>query len=97
MSYRLVDANSIQIEYPKVNELPCIIVDLPKGLDNAYHFLDSEPVKHGRWLKTGQSFIFPKKFRNYFCSECFFELDKSIRTEYRYCPNCGSRMDEVEE
>lgn len=53
-----------------------------------------EKVKRGRWLKTGQSFIFPEKFRNYFCSECLFELDKkSIRAEFRYCPNCGARMD----
>ena len=56
---------------------------------------EAEP-KHGRWLRTGQSFVFPEKFRNYFCSECRFELDKSIRTEYRYCPNCGAKMDEVE-
>ena len=56
--------------------------------------VEFKPVKHGRWLKTGQSFIFPEKFRNYFCSECLFELDrKSIRTEYRYCPNCGAKMD----
>lgn len=53
--------------------------------------------KHGRWLKTGQSFIFPEKFRNYFCSECGFELDESIRTKFRYCPNCGTRMDEIKE
>lgn len=56
-------------------------------------------TKHGRWLKTGQSFVCPDKFRNYFCSVCGFELDTHIRQEPNYCPNCGSKMDldEVEE
>lgn len=49
-------------------------------------------VKHGRWLKTGQSFVYPDKFRNYFCSICGFELDTHIRQEPNYCPNCGADM-----
>ena len=44
MSYRLIDANTIQIEYPKVNELPCIYVDLPNGLDNSYHFISTDDI-----------------------------------------------------
>ena len=88
MSYRLVDANTIQIEYPKVNELPCIFVDLPNGLNNKYHFindlesLEAEP-KHGRWIWQGHYLV---------CSECGKENDRT-----NYCPNCGAKMDEVEE
>ena len=56
------------------------------------------PVKHGRWLKSGQSLVYPDRFRNYFCSECEFELDVHIKQKLNYCPNCGaSMMDEVEE
>ena len=44
MSYRLIDANAIQIEFPKVNELPCIYVDLPNGLDNSYHFISTDGI-----------------------------------------------------
>lgn len=47
----------------------------------------------GKWLKSGQSLIYPEKFRNYFCSECGFELDEHVRTELPYCPNCGVKMD----
>lgn len=46
--------------------------------------------KHARWVKTGQSFVYPEKFRNYSCSLCGFDVEK---TKYRYCPNCGARMD----
>lgn len=48
--------------------------------------------KTGKWLKTGQSFVFPGKFRNYFCSECGFEIEK---TAYNYCPNCGAKMEGI--
>ena len=62
-----------------------------------YDIKDFEPqeyvkVKHGRWFKTGQSFVYPDKFRNYFCSVCGFELDTHIRQEPNYCPNCGADM-----
>lgn len=50
-------------------------------------------VRHGRWEKTGQSFVNPNKFRNYFCSECGLELDEHIRSKPNYCPNCGAKMD----
>lgn len=50
-------------------------------------------VKRGKWLKTGQSFVYPDKFRNYFCSVCGFELDTHIRQEPNYCPHCGARME----
>lgn len=49
--------------------------------------------KRGKWLKTGQSFVYPDKFRNYFCSVCGFELDTHIRQEPNYCPHCGARME----
>ena len=39
MSYRLVDANALAIKYPEVNDMPCIYVDLPNGLDNKHYSL----------------------------------------------------------
>jgi len=48
---------------------------------------DVTPVKHGRWIKNdphcdGLAFLWN-------CSECGEESDEG----YRYCPNCGARMD----
>ena len=67
-----------------------------KGQIDSMPTIEAKPVKHGRWFKTGQSFVHPDKFRNYVCSVCGFELDTQIRQEPNYCPNCGADMREVE-
>ena len=68
-----------------------------EAIEVAIEALKAEPRKHGRWLKTGQSLVYPNKFRNYFCSICGIELDAHIRQEPNYCPNCGAKMDERRE
>lgn len=50
---------------------------------------DVAPVVHGRWL-----------YGDYYdigdvCSECDWDSQMTYPS-YRYCPNCGARMDEVE-
>lgn len=51
-------------------------------------YVEAEPIKHGRWKSLG------KYDRE--CSCCLGIVDV---TNYRYCPNCGAKMDldEVEE
>ena len=39
MSYRLIDANAIASQCPEVNGMPCIYVDLDKGLDECHYDL----------------------------------------------------------
>ena len=51
----------------------------------------------GKWVRTGQSFVNPNKFRNFCCSNCFWELDEHIRIEPNFCPNCGADMRGKEE
>lgn len=60
--------------------------------------IDAEPVRHGKWDDTRVAF-----YRK--CSECGATiknnlsdvfLDCDIR-DLHYCPNCGAKMDEVEE
>ena len=50
---------------------------------------DVAPVVHGRWL-----------YGDYYdigdvCSECDWD-SQMTHPPYRYCPNCGAKMDEVE-
>lgn len=71
----LSNLNSAWVGYEKVSGLPTI---------------DAAPVKHGAWVKTGQSFVNPNRFRNYCCSVCGYDIEK---TKYNYCPNCGAKMD----
>lgn len=58
--------------------------------------VDAEPRKHGKWIDmqyplAGHTFIS--------CSECGerLDIDSSYKSIINYCPNCGSKMDEVEE
>lgn len=52
-----------------------------------------DPVKHGHWIFTG---------RTYKCSNCCLKEDNAVEADlcdmplinFKYCPNCGTKMDE---
>ena len=52
---------------------------------------DVAPVRHGRWLQKKHK-IFGNAY-DYVCSEC--GCDYAL-AEYNYCPNCGAKMDGVD-
>lgn len=69
--------------------------------------VDAEPVRHGRWIKMSDA-----DGAYYACSECGNELPRVINSfdpqfdlfpklkcidKTTYCPNCGAKMDEVED
>lgn len=57
--------------------------------------IEAESVKHGRWIRKES-----KRFYWFECSECGYPppLDKFKREWFsNYCPNCGAKMDEVED
>ena len=56
----------------------------------------TEP-KHGRWIKGVDEYFGDEMCK---CSECGYlnlECEVFNLDGFRYCPNCGARMDEVEE
>jgi hypothetical protein len=53
--------------------------------------IDAEPIRHGHWIfgqTMGHSWMK--------CSECCVSQGGQTAT-FTYCPNCGAKMDEVEE
>ena len=102
---RLIDADTIKREVKH----RCVLspldapwplaygnIDLPEIIDQM-PTIEAEPVKHGRWEKNGEIMMFgdiPVK-----CSQCGFKTlqDALHKMDYHYCPNCGARMDEVED
>ena len=69
-----------QVSYSREDAADCICY-----MDAA----DVAPIVHGRWL-----------YGDYYdigdvCSECDWD-SQMTHPPYRYCPNCGARMDEVE-
>ena len=62
----------------------------------AVHIMDTddvikvfEPVRHGRWETNSDS---PDSL---ICSVCKFLFDMCKHDPHNYCPNFGSKMDEV--
>lgn len=53
--------------------------------------IDAEPVRHGRWVPRN-SMIKEPFGKNYDCSVCGCN-----NIQYKYCPKCGAKMDEVNE
>ena len=53
---------------------------------NQFPAADVEPVKHGRWV-CGDYYDVGDV-----CSECDWD-SQMICPSYRYCPNCGAKMD----
>lgn len=69
-----------QVSYSREDAADCI-----RYMDAA----DVAPVVHGRWL-CGDYYDIGDV-----CSECDWD-SQMTHPSYRYCPNCGARMDEVE-
>lgn len=98
---RLIDAEKLQRVF---NEVSTSIMREPKMTKDIEHIvracimtteiindaptIEAEPVKHGRWIK---------KLTYVYCSCCQISWTKSftesLRRTYKYCPNCGARMD----
>ena len=73
------DALNALREYP-VTKLKTVIRRLPSA--------DVAPIRHGRWINcewVESGFKFVR------CSEC--KHDDMNSRMYKYCPNCGAKMD----
>lgn len=80
-------------------EHPDVSNPFPDGVDaidiedvDAIPAADVAPVRHGRWLQKKHK-IFGNAY-DYVCSEC--GCDYAL-AEYNYCPNCGAKMDGVDD
>ena len=69
-----------------------------KGIIRKTKSADVAPVRHGRWIEYGEN---EDGTHNICCSVCngFFKSKGHAnscytRNKYRYCYNCGARMDE---
>ena len=55
------------------------------------HYLEVEPVVHGRWLDTG--YYGHSKSPIYMCSNCRKEVEDYYIKNHKFCLHCGARMD----
>ncbi len=70
-------------------------VDMREMLDEieAIPAADVASVRHGRWRWE----LADNGWANHICSNCGYTKNTDIHVvmDYRYCPNCGARMDMV--
>lgn len=89
---RLIDADALKQDLLKRSFWPVIV----KTAVEKAPTIDSEPVKHGRWVlgHVPPGLCTPGGNRPWICSECgtvkSWRMDKP---ESNYCPNCGAKMD----
>ena len=83
---RLIDAD-IMMEL--VGRLPFRNNEDIKNFIEVQPTVDAEPIRHGRWKKICEN--------NFKCSECCAWYVTTVFEEeikdFRYCPNCGAKMD----
>ena len=92
----------------RIKEIHCAECDNYHGVrcracwvDDTLGYIDSEPpadvapVRHGRWIHTDLADHWLGKDE---CSECtYHEKDRSDLSHFNYCPNCGAKMDGVDD
>ena len=60
---------------------------------------DVAPVVHGRWLRSDDDWGSLTPIRCFICGEewCFEMIDDATLLNYKYFPNCGAKMDGVDD
>ena len=56
---------------------------------------DAAPVRHGRWIDriVDENEVIQPWVKRYYCSEC---LEGGSQSWFKFCPNCGAKMDKEE-
>ncbi len=106
---RLIDADKLKQDHFMGNECETCINDVGRCQDwHSYTKMDfcgwiddaptMDSVKHGRWIEHHEPFTW-MGYTTWTCSKCGYECgyEKEIGLRTFYCPNCGCKMDEVED
>lgn len=102
---RLIDANALKTRMFRSKEFnrETGSFDLPvvpwHDIEDA-DTIDAAPVVHGRWVRANDEQAYFDV--EYVCGKCQFVVAVSgigtpILYGYKYCPNCGAKMDAKED
>ena len=97
---RLIDADAFKKENERLLhcDFPYLSETTLEELIDKAPTVDAEPVRHGKWIKTEEFHGYENEIRHkgLACSVCnvaFRVSDYELIEDFRYCPNCGARMD----
>lgn len=91
---RLIDANELtELVHWDYGKPPFSRKKVLNMIDMA-RTIDAVPVRHGKWIHEVRYTIDSlHSYQQYRCSEC----GMTYITNTKYCPDCGARMDDVED
>ena len=88
---RLIDADALLERMKRTNRYFNVKFDIEEAPT-----IEAEPVRHGRWKEMHYEggILDGTNFDR--CSVCGYERvfnDPALKTVFKYCPNCGAKMD----
>ena len=87
---RLIDADELKAMLPSNCDLFMQVIGVIHLIDEVKEIELDSFVKRGKWIEDGQT----TRIEEYFCSLCYWpEISSKGHEKYRYCPNCGAKMD----
>ena len=96
---RLIDAGALipMIKYAttdsEIGVFPIKIgFDAIAEVINSAPTVEAEPVRHGKWIDEGQYADY-HPHHAWRCSECEEHVIEIDTPWFKYCPNCGARME----
>ena len=88
-----VDAEPTEEQVEEYCRKRCLVIVTSELYDEMIAKWSAEPVRHGHWIDN-ETPMFGNPYGSYICSRCF-PYAQAHKTSY--CPNCGAKMDEVED
>jgi hypothetical protein len=100
MAERLINANEARVVAQRIYSDPVLVHVILNTLKNT-PTADAAPVVHGRWEwytdRCEDLFLGCDEAYGWRCSQCKVALDAEddpeVMPTFRYCPNCGTKMD----
>ena len=88
---RLIDANALRKGLREAAmERDVSLRDVLTTID-LFPTIDAVPVVHGRWVRSVEDLRHHIEYD--MCSVCGFKYGGIGVEHFRYCPNCGAKMD----
>ena len=70
----------------------CVACDIRDNVIKALPAADVAPVVHGEWLKNDDN-VWWEGSETRFCSCCGQAINVECIPWFKFCPNCGAKMD----
>ena len=94
---RLIDANTLLKEIERIKraekKITSFTVHNVIACIKIAPIVDAVEVVHGKWVSSGCGFDCCSECRKVYADGYLTAMGIKPRTQFKYCPNCGAKMD----